>query len=95
MRKRFVHFKREINLPVQKVKIGRNDPCPCGSGKKYKFCCMNKPKEEIDLIEDPEERQQWLKNYPYTGKERMEGRVYLDDYFDRSSMEIDQIIYLG
>jgi len=23
-------------------KIGRNDPCPCGSGKKYKQCCMNK-----------------------------------------------------
>lgn len=23
-------------------KIGRNDPCPCGSGKKYKNCCMNK-----------------------------------------------------
>lgn len=22
------------------VKIGRNDPCPCGSGKKYKKCCM-------------------------------------------------------
>jgi len=22
------------------VKIGRNDPCPCGSGKKYKHCCM-------------------------------------------------------
>lgn len=22
-------------------KIGRNDPCPCGSGKKYKHCCMN------------------------------------------------------
>ena len=21
-------------------KIGRNDPCPCGSGKKYKQCCM-------------------------------------------------------
>lgn len=25
-------------------KIGRNDPCPCGSGKKYKQCCLNKPK---------------------------------------------------
>jgi len=30
--------------PVQQVvrgaaKIGRNDPCPCGSGKKYKKCC--------------------------------------------------------
>ncbi len=23
-------------------KLGRNDPCPCGSGKKYKKCCMNK-----------------------------------------------------
>lgn len=25
-------------------KIGRNDPCPCGSGKKYKHCCLNKIK---------------------------------------------------
>jgi Flp pilus assembly protein TadD len=23
-------------------KVGRNDPCPCGSGKKYKKCCMAK-----------------------------------------------------
>jgi len=23
-------------------KIGRNDPCPCGSGKKYKHCCLEK-----------------------------------------------------
>ena len=27
---------------VKKVKVGRNDPCPCGSGKKYKSCCMDK-----------------------------------------------------
>ncbi len=26
-------------------KIGRNDPCPCGSGSKYKKCCMKKDKE--------------------------------------------------
>ncbi|MCY0903282.1 MAG: SEC-C metal-binding domain-containing protein [Firmicutes bacterium] len=24
---------------VKTVSIGRNDPCPCGSGKKYKKCC--------------------------------------------------------
>lgn len=24
------------------TKVNRNDPCPCGSGKKYKKCCMNK-----------------------------------------------------
>lgn len=29
--------------PTEKlVKVGRNDLCPCGSGKKYKFCCMGK-----------------------------------------------------
>jgi preprotein translocase subunit SecA len=29
--------------PTQRTapaKVGRNDPCPCGSGKKYKKCCM-------------------------------------------------------
>lgn len=24
------------------AKVGRNDPCPCGSGKKYKYCCLRK-----------------------------------------------------
>jgi len=28
------------------MKIGRNDPCPCGSGKKYKKCCLNRGAEE-------------------------------------------------
>lgn len=23
-------------------KIGRNDPCPCGSGRKYKHCCIDR-----------------------------------------------------
>ncbi len=31
--------------PVSKVKIGRNEPCPCGSGKKYKDCCMKKKRK--------------------------------------------------
>lgn len=32
-------------------KVGRNDPCPCGSGKKYKQCCMSKnmPKKRTKL----------------------------------------------
>ncbi|MFX1490495.1 MAG: SEC-C metal-binding domain-containing protein [Promethearchaeota archaeon] len=25
---------------IKSKKIGRNSPCPCGSGKKYKNCCM-------------------------------------------------------
>jgi len=27
-------------------KVGRNDPCPCGSGKKYKQCCLLKKEEK-------------------------------------------------
>ncbi len=27
-----------VKTVVKKAKVGRNDPCPCGSGKKYKFC---------------------------------------------------------
>jgi tetratricopeptide (TPR) repeat protein len=50
--KQYDRLKREIGLvnddpeyqteqPVRRVepKVGRNDPCPCGSGKKYKRCC--------------------------------------------------------
>lgn len=30
---------KKMNTIVKGEKIGRNDPCPCGSGKKYKKCC--------------------------------------------------------
>ncbi len=32
--------EKSVKKPIKKdVKVGRNDPCPCGSGKKYKKCC--------------------------------------------------------
>jgi len=34
------------------MKIGRNDPCPCGSGKKYKKCCLDKQRAEISSSQD-------------------------------------------
>ena len=37
--------KPTVRQPVRKdKKVGPNDPCPCGSGKKYKKCCMQKDK---------------------------------------------------
>ena len=50
---RWVYSRKDSTLPPtsvspqakpktfvrDKVKVGRNDPCPCGSGKKYKKCC--------------------------------------------------------
>jgi hypothetical protein len=41
---RRLEIKKEYNITktvVKGDKIGRNDPCPCGSGKKYKKCCAN------------------------------------------------------
>jgi preprotein translocase subunit SecA len=32
--------KRKEPIRNKTAKVGRNDPCPCGSGKKYKNCCM-------------------------------------------------------
>lgn len=38
-----INFNDDINLPYERegIKTGRNDPCPCGSGKKHKKCCLS------------------------------------------------------
>ncbi len=38
-RKELYKAQKRSMIVVKGKKIGRNDPCPCGSGKKYKFCC--------------------------------------------------------
>ena len=37
--KQLVDIKPPAPRPEKQKKVGRNDPCPCGSGKKYKKCC--------------------------------------------------------
>ena len=37
--KKFYKEQKESTTIRKPKKIGRNDPCPCGSGKKYKKCC--------------------------------------------------------
>ena len=41
-------------VDVPSEKIGRNEPCPCGSGKKYKHCCLEKH-EAVRQVKDPEQ----------------------------------------
>lgn len=38
-RKELYKEQKRSGTIVKDKKVGRNDPCPCGSGKKYKFCC--------------------------------------------------------
>ncbi|WP_026691203.1 YecA family protein [Alteribacter aurantiacus] len=43
------------------TKVKRNDPCPCGSGKKYKKCCMNKQQAVTTAsVKDEKDFQQFL-----------------------------------
>ena len=55
------------------MKIGRNDTCPCGSGKKYKHCCLLKPKKtKYQQITDIVKEQ----GYPATVGELL-GNAYM------------------
>jgi len=38
----YLRYPQSLKPLKPTVKAGRNDPCPCGSGRKYKKCCMNK-----------------------------------------------------
>jgi hypothetical protein len=40
----------EDEMPPARQKVGRNDPCPCGSGRKFKKCCLNKQRSGDLLI---------------------------------------------
>lgn len=52
MAKQIALYKaRHTTLVNDKKKIGRNEPCPCGSGKKFKNCCMGNGTYDSNLID--------------------------------------------
>ena len=72
-------------------KIGRNEVCPCGSGKKYKKCCLDKkdakqltPYEEALLQFYPKENQDIPNEY-----------LSFYDYFDKDALALDRLICIG
>lgn len=62
---------------------GRNDLCFCGSGKKYKKCCMNKM-EGIVVTPADTYIQKTLSNYP---------KETLEKFYDKDIIEIDEKLY--
>ena len=42
MDERLTELESKGETLVRRVKIGRNDPCPCNSGRKFKKCCIHK-----------------------------------------------------
>ncbi len=58
------------------MKVGRNDPCPCGSGKKYKKCCLADQiiQDNIEREEYDAEWEEWFK------KDCEEGEIRKKEY---------------
>jgi len=66
------------------AKVGRNDPCPCGSGKKYKKCCLPKTEgaPEEPRPEGPDQRlRQRLMAYVETSLSRAETHRAMREFF--------------
>lgn len=70
-------------LEKERKSIGRNDPCYCGSGRKYKHCCIDKDKENVVTPADIYINKS-LKDYP---KDSLK-KVYNEDL-----IEIDEKLY--
>lgn len=59
---------------------GRNDPCPCGSGKKYKYCCLNREQSTFDhgVGTDTHETLEELMQQGYEHKKECQYRKMAD-----------------
>ncbi|WP_228409476.1 tetratricopeptide repeat protein [Radiobacillus deserti] len=74
------------------TQVGRNDSCPCSSGKKYKKCCMNKviPLDSLmekELEQLKEELYNWSSNY-------YEVEQVLDGYFANQDIDEETLDFL-
>jgi TolA-binding protein len=67
---------------------GRNDPCPCGSGKKYKKCCLAKDEAAAAAVRPPPP--------PPAPKPRIPWTIVDDeDHLERDSNRVIDLIHAG
>lgn len=71
--------------------VGRNEPCPCGSGKKFKKCCL--PKKEEWEFKFNSRRGLEIERDRYPSLERQGGRPGLLDFYDADAIEVDRLAY--
>lgn len=74
-------------------KAGRNDPRPCGSGKKFKKCCL--PKQE-ELRFEFSGHDSWEMDWNrYPPVERKGERPGLSDFYNKDAIAVDRLAYEG
>lgn len=85
---------------VADTKVGRNDPCPCGSGLKYKKCCLQKAFVQTGKEQSIKERlvQELLRYFKKYHKAALDDAyaIYWDDfdpeeYLDRGTLGLAEI----
>ena len=72
-------------------KVGRNDPCPCGSGKKYKKCCL--PRKEEWLLRFSSNSSWEMDRDKYPPVERIGDRPGLSDFYNEDALVVDRLVY--
>ena len=88
LRDAYLHVQAQKAQGQQAVlkKVGRNEPCPCGSGKKYKKCCLNRDEEarsqmspmDVQKISEREEKKQTRDKTVQQGYDLLAKRRYAD-----------------
>ncbi len=87
-------FKREKPskpsvAEIRSWKVGRNDPCPCGSGKKFKKCCLKTLEEQEAQFMRYAERDR----DPYPPVAGQGGRPGLADLYSQDAIAVDRPAY--
>lgn len=87
--------KEELSEPsisdILSWKVGRNDPCPCGSGKKFKKCCL--PKQEEWLLRFNSDSNWGTDRDKYPPVERIGDRPGLADFYSEDAIAVDRLAY--
>lgn len=80
-------------MDILQWKAGRNDPCPCGSGKKFKKCCLPKQEELKQKLSSIEMGIDDIDRDKYPPVERQGSRPGLSDFYSRDAIEVDRMAY--
>ncbi len=71
-------------------KVGRNDPCPCGSGKKYKRCCGAQVSTQTAIKQEPDYFKM-NKEIAYKGKIGRQRRSFCLEYMAKKKANLEYL----
>ncbi len=80
---------------MTKTKRGRNDPCPCGSGKKYKHCCRETTEAQTRVPSPVQGAADAPVHTPHRADTWEDAAVWVESGLDRASNAVIDLIHTG